>query len=74
MKRRGILALLDVDPALIERYRLNLSEFFAAAIAQIFVAAQFGLLRRKGIAMDRCLCRAPDRANIFQTRETCAFI
>ena len=74
MKRRGVLALLDVDPALVERDRVDLAEFVTAAIAQVFVAAQFGFLRRKGIAMDRRLRRAADSADIFQTRETGAFV
>ena len=75
MKRRGILALLDVDPSLVERYRVDLAKFFAAAIAQIFVAAQFGLLRRKRIAVDRCLRRAPEpRRHIPDPARPGAFI
>ena len=57
MNRCGILALLDVDPALVERYRVNLAEFFTATTAQIFIAAQLGLLWRKAVTVDRCsLC------------------
>src|SRR5438270_6280791 len=44
MERRRVLTLLDVDPAFVERDRVERAEFVAAAITQIFVAAQFRFL------------------------------
>ena len=74
MKHRRVLAFLDLDPALVERDRVEGAKLVTAAIAQVFAAAQFRFLRRKGIAVDRRFCCAAEGADIVQPGEAGTFV
>ena len=74
MEAGGVLPLLDVDGAVLERDRLDLAELGAAEIAQILAAANLGFLRRKAVAMDRRLGGAAGSADKDEPGQSGALI
>ena len=65
-----ILPLLYIYRPIFQRNRYDFAELLAAHSAQVFVAAQIGILGRKAVAMDWRPCGAPGRSDEGESGES----
>src|SRR5262245_48357254 len=73
MEACGVLALLDINRAVFQRYSFHAAEFRTAYTVEILVSAQIRILQSKAVTMYRRLNGAAYQANERQSRKRSAF-